>query len=106
MNRYKVDAIEQVLTKGLVLHHLLQVSISSTHHPNIHLLRFAVSQRLKGLFLQNSQQLYLTTQVEFTNLIKEDGTLICQLKASLSVSHGIGKSSFLMSKHLAFKETL
>jgi len=106
MNRNQIDAIQQILTKRVFTHHLLQISISRTDHPYIYLPRTTLPQRFKRLLLQHPKQLYLTRQIQFTDFIQENRPFIGQFKTSFPVGHRIGKGPFLVSKHLTFKQSL
>ena len=100
----EVDAIEEVLAEGLVLHHRPQVGIRGTNHPDIRTARVAVAQHLVGLVLQHAQQLHLAGKRQFANLIQEDGATFRQLEATDAVGCGIGEGTFLMAEHLTLEQ--
>ena len=106
MHRNEVDAIEKVLAEGMLAHHLLQVGICGTNYPHIHFPRTALTQRLESLFLQHPEELHLARQIQFTNLIEEDGSLVRQFETSLTIGHRIGKCSLLVTEHLALEQSL
>ena len=85
MNGNQVDAIEQVFAEGMFLYHLAQVGIGGTDYPDIYFSRTAITQNFKGLFLQDPKQFHLATQIQVSDFVQENGSLIGQFKTSHSV---------------------
>ena len=58
------------------------------------------------MLLQNPQQLYLCSKIDFTNFIQENCTAIGKLEASLVNGFGTGKGSLLITKEFALNQCL
>ena len=104
MYAHEVDAVVEVFAEGMSRNHCRQVGIRGTHHTHIGAARGAVAQDFVGVILQHTQQLHLTSKVEFANLVEEYGAALSHLKPSAPVVACIGECSGLVSEHLAFKQ--
>src|SRR5271169_358839 len=65
-----IEAIVEIATKFVPLHHLLQISVCRTHQADVYAMRPTASETFELLFLQNSQKLGLQCQRNIANLVQ------------------------------------
>src|SRR5229473_8570679 len=103
-DRKYVQAIVQVATKLVTLHHLFQVPVSRRDQPHVDVMGAATSETLKFLFLQNPQQLGLQRKWYVADFIEKKGSFIGQFEAADFLRDRSSKSASLMAKELTFEQ--
>src|SRR5579864_7745161 len=99
-NREYIQTIIKITTEFAPLHHLRQITVGSRHEPNVHFVGARTTQSLELLLLQYTQQLGLQRQRNIPNLVKEQGSLVGQLKTADLLRYGSGEGAPLMTKKL------
>ena len=91
MKRYEVDAIIQIFAKSYNGYQRFHIPLASSDHAHIDTPHLAVAQYFESLILQHPQQLDLTGEIQFADLVEEDRARISQFKTAGPVE--IGRAS-------------
>jgi len=78
--------------------------VCGSHEPNVDFVSAGATQSLELLFLQHAQQFGLQRQRNVANLVKEQSSLVGQLKAANLLCDRSGEGTFLVTKKLAFQK--
>jgi len=82
LNRKNVESIVEVGAKVALLNHLGQVSVGRGHQAKIYAHSSGVSQPLKFLLLEKSQQFRLQLQANVIHFVKKECPFVRQFKAT------------------------
>src|SRR6202007_2141143 len=82
----------------------VRVPVGAGHEPNVHFVGAGATQSLELLLLQHTQQLGLQRQRNIPNLVKEQGSLVGQLKTASLLRYGSGEGAFLVTKKLTLQK--
>src|SRR2546430_2292202 len=98
MDRDRVQAEKQILSKTPLPHFLFRISIGGGDHSDINALRLIRADPANLTFLQSSQQLHLKRQTCFGDLIQENRAVIGLLPQSSAVRSCAGERATYMTE--------
>ncbi|SVK54027.1 Uncharacterized protein conserved in bacteria [Acinetobacter baumannii] len=75
-----------------------QIDVGGGDDPHIDLQRFARTDAGDFPFLQHAQQLDLQRQVEFADLVQQQGAAFRRFEPALMGADGAGEGAFLMAE--------
>ena len=93
VNVQHVDAIVQVLSKGILLYCLEQIAIGGSNKPHIHLNGFGGTDFLNLPVFQKAQQFYLHALVNFPDFIQKNRTTVGHFQPPLFTIRCPGKGT-------------
>ena len=79
-----VQAVEEVLPEGPLLHPLLQVPVRRTDHPDIGAERLVPAETLELMLLEEAEEFDLDRLRQLADLVKEKGPSVRLLEAARS----------------------
>src|ERR1700728_1470210 len=83
----------------------MEIAVRGGNHANVHTQRVAAPYRLKLVFLQDAEQLYLRLQAKLPNLIQEDGAAVGKLEAADAPLERASEGPFHVPKQFALYQT-
>src|ERR1700729_3282388 len=95
-----VQTIVKIRSKFPVVDHHFQVAVRCRDQAGIGSKRVRAPETLEFAFLKDAQELRLKLQSDFPDLVEEDRSAMCQLKATDPLGDCSGKSSFFMPEKL------
>src|SRR5271165_817798 len=75
-----IEAIEEILAKGIFEHGLFQIAVRGGYNAHLDMHGFPAAKTPEFLVLQNLQQLGLETQVHVADFIQEERAAVGELK--------------------------
>lgn len=81
-----------------MFHLSIKVSVRRGDDANVFIMYKRTADTLKCPFLQNSEQLGLEGERQFSNFVKEDGAVLRSLEPAYFLSYRSRESSALMAK--------
>src|SRR5262252_6873384 len=87
MNRKYIQPIVQIASELFFFHGLVQVAVCRSNQSEVHTQSVRAAQALEFLILQHTQQLWLQSKRDLTDLVEEECSLVCQFKASDLARH-------------------
>src|SRR4030088_246067 len=82
-----------------------EVSVCCGHQAKVYANGPGAAQSFKFLLLQDAEKLRLQFQGDITDLVKEEGSFVGQLKAPDSARDGARKCAFFVTEELAFEQS-
>src|SRR5450755_3140602 len=98
MKRKHIEAIEQIFTKGIFQHGLLQVAMRGSYDANLHMHRVAAAETPKLLILQDLKQFGLQAQIHVADFIQQKRAAVRKFKDAGLALVGSRKRSALIPK--------
>jgi hypothetical protein len=96
-------AIIQVFPESFVCYCLLQVNVGSGDYPRINLELLPAADTLNELLLEETEQLHLELQGDFSDLIQEERAAARSLDATLALEMGASEGALFMTEQLALQ---
>src|SRR5215469_805446 len=104
VNRHGVNTEEEVEPEGSGLHLRPQVAVGGGDEPGVNGPGFVSTHTDEGSVLQHLQQLRLDVQVEASDLVEEERSLVSLLYAAELGAHGAGEGALLVAEELSLKQ--
>src|SRR6202049_3107472 len=103
-DREHVQPVVKIGTKFLLIDHSLQIAVGGRDQAGIGAQGPRTSQALELSLLQNAQQFGLKLERNLANLVQKNRPPVRQLKATDSLSHSPGESTFFVTEHLTLEQ--
>ncbi|MNN35012.1 hypothetical protein D3C81_1488480 [compost metagenome] len=87
-----------------MLHHLLQVAVGGTDHPQVDLALLHRTNPADTAILQQLEQFGLQHQVHFADFVEEQGTAVGGLYQAQPSLLGIGEGALLVAEQFGFQQ--
>ena len=104
MNRYHIQAVEEVLAEASFGNLLLEVFVGGSEYAHIHLDGFVATYSGDFVLLQCTQHFRLCRETHVTYLIEEECTAIGLLKLTCTIFDGASEATLGVSKEFALNE--
>src|SRR5208283_6120091 len=90
-DRKDIEAEPEIFTKSPGGNHLLKISMRSRNNADVHRYGSCPSHALDLFLLKDIQQLHLSLQGQFSDLVQEDAPFICPLEPAPFLSDRSGE---------------
>ena len=104
LDREDGEAVVEVLAKALLAHGLEQVAIGRGNDPDIDPDRRRAADPIELALLEDAEQLDLSLERQFADLVEEESAAVGQFEAADSPRDGAGEGSLLVAEQLALDE--
>ena len=99
----RVDPVQQILPKALLLHSFVEVDVGRADQPDIDRAGFVTAHARNLPLLQNGQKPGLLTGRQVADLVQKQRAAIGFFKPPHPILAGVGKGPLHVAKQFAFK---
>ena len=104
LQRYDIQAEEQVLPKPAIFYFLFEITISCSNQSNVNTQCFAATDSFKRSLLQHTQKFHLHAGTQVTYLVQKERAAVGQLKPTFTSLRRRSDGFFLVSTHLRLNQ--
>jgi len=101
-----IQTVVEVFTESSIPDHGFEVAVGSRQHTNIDLGRPGSANTQNLLLLEGAKQFRLHADIEFTDLVKEECSLVSDLEEPLLFGDSTGKGAFFVAEEFGFEQIL
>ena len=104
LDREDIDPVIEVSAEGTVIDARLNVLVGGADKAEINIDLVIAANPLNGAVFQYAQQLGLQRQRHIADLIKEQGSAVCEFDPAFARLVGAGEGAFLMTEDFGFQQ--